>query len=258
MNRLFKLIFTFSLLIFAVFITSSCNKDKENNFYIACEKAAEPFAYYDKNGDLTGFEIELIKAIALNQDIKIKLQPLDFNRIMFRFTKNNPRIDGAISLITWTYARGENISFSHPYFNSGMAIAVKKGRDDIHTLDDLKGKTVAMKEGTLINDYAEMIKDSISFTVTPFLLLDDAFTALLNGEADAVLEEYPLIDYRVKKGMNIDVAYISEQNQMFSLAVKNGKSKNLIRHFNEGLLNLQENGTYESIYNKYFTLINNE
>lgn len=231
----------------------SCNKDKENNYYIGCEKSAEPFAYYDEYGDLTGFEVELIKAIAVDQGIKIKLQPLDFTTIMYRFTKKTPKLDGAIALVTWTMARGEYVDYSHPYFNSGMAIAVAKGRDDIHSLTDLKGKIVSMKEGTLINDYAEMIKDSLSFNITTFTLVDDAFNALLKGEVDAVMEEYPLINYRISKGMAIDVPYITEQDQVFSLVVKTEKSRNLIRHFNEGLQNLKDDGTYDSIYKKYFS-----
>lgn len=251
MNRLCSLI-SVVLLACISLLTSSCNKDKSNNFTIACLNDAEPFGYIDASGNLTGFEIELINAIAMDQDVKIKLKPMDFEEILSELKKKNPKIDGAISLITWTAARREFYDFSYSYLSSGIAVAVKGGRDDIHSLDDLAGKSVSVKKGSYIEEYAMSESELVGFTVKSFLTTDEAFNAVTSSQADAIMEEYPLIEYRIGKGIDIDLAYSGILNQDLSLAIKVGAKSKLLTIFNYGLQNIKENGTYDSILKKYF------
>ncbi len=249
----FKKLLILTAALFATLAFSSCDNDKTKNLLIVCSDSAEPFAYKDANGDLTGFEIELIKAIAADQKFNVKLVPMEFEEIMRQFDKFVPKFDGAISLITWTTERWEGMEFTHPYFRSAVAAAVKKGVSGISSMEDLKGKKVVCKSGTTIHEYAEFLKDTIGFTVTPYQKVDDAFAAVLSGSADVILEEYPLIHYRIHtKGADLDLAFKGDTQFTFNMAVNKSENYSLIRMFNDGLLNLEKNGTYESILNKYF------
>lgn len=241
------------LSIISVSLLSSCNNDKTRNLLIVCSESAEPFAYKDSDGILTGFEIELVKAIALDQGFKVRFVPMEFEEIMRQFDKRIPKFDAAISLITMTTDRWEGMEFTHPYFTSAIAAAVKKGDTSVSSIEDLKGKKVVCKSGTIIHEYAEFIKDSIGFTVTPYQKVDDAFDAVLSGSADVVMEEYPLIFHRIfTKGANLDVAFKGDDQFTFNMAVNKGENYSLIRMFNDGLLNLENDGTYKSIFDKYF------
>lgn len=246
-------LFILAIAIFTISFTSSCDNDKTRNLLIVCSEDAEPFAYRDADGELTGFEVELIRAIAADQDFRVKLVPMEFEEIMRQFDKFIPKFDGAISLITWTTERWEGMEFTHPYFRSGIAAAVKKGVTGVNSMDDLKGKKVVCKSGTTIHEYADFLKDSIGFTVTPYKKVDDAFAAVTSGQADVILEEYPLIHYRIyTKGADLDLAFKGDTQFTFNLAVNKSENFSLIRMFNDGLLNLEEDGTYDSILNKYF------
>ncbi len=249
----FKKISLIVLAIFAALALVSCDNDKTRNLLIVCSDSAEPFGYLDADGELTGFEVELIKAIAENQGFNVKLVPMEFGEIMRQFDKFIPKFDGAISLITMTTERWEGMEFTHPYFRSAIAAAVKKGVTGVSSMEDLKGKKVVCKSGTTVHEYASFLKDSIGFTVTPYEKVDDAFAAVLNGNADVILEEYPLIHYRIhSKGADLDLAFKGDAQFTFNMAVNKSENFSLIRMFNDGLLNLEKNGTYASIMNKYF------
>lgn len=249
----FKRLSILLITIFAATFFTSCDNDKEKNLLIVCSDSAEPFAYRDADGELTGFEIELIKAIAHDQKFKVRLVPMEFEEIMRQFDKRVPKFDGAISLITWTTERWDGMEFTHPYFRSAIAAAVKEGVTGVASMEDLKGKKVTCKSGTIIHEYADFLKDSLGFTLTTFEKVDDAFAAVVNGSQDVILEEYPLISYRIDtKKMPITLAFQWMDQFEFSLAVNKGENYNLIRMFNDGLLRLEQDGTYKSILDKYF------
>lgn len=243
------------LLIAIITVSSltSCRNDKTKNLLIVCQENAEPFAYRDSDGELTGFEIELIKAIALDQGFNVKLVPMEFSEIMKQFKKKVPKLDGAMSLITWTTERWAKMEFTHPYFKSSIAAAVKSGQKGINSIDDLQGKKVTCKKGTFIDEYAQLLRDSIGFTLTTYDKLDDAFASVTNGTSDVILEEYPLIYYRINtQKMPLDIAFQGMDQFTFNAAVKKTENYSFIRMFNDGLYNLQKNGTYKSIFDKYF------
>lgn len=249
----FKKISILAIALTFAMIFSSCNNDKTKNLLIACSDSAEPFAYKDAAGDLTGFEIELLQAIAADQGFTIKFVPMEFEEIMKQFDRKVPKLDAAISLITMTTERWEGMEFTHPYFKSSMAAAVKKGVTGINSIEDFKGKKVVCKSGTTLHEYAEFIKDSIGFTVTPYQKVEDAFAAVTSGSADVILEEYPLIHYRIfTKGADLDLAFKGAPQFTFNVAVNKGENYSFIAMFNDGLLRLEKDGTYKSIMNKYF------
>lgn len=251
MNRTFSSIASFLLILIALFTTASCEENKSNNFTIACLNEVEPFAFTDASGNLTGLEIELMQAIADDQDIKIKFKPMDFEDIIADQKSKKPNADGAIGLITWTAARRTYFEFSYPYLASGIALAVRTGYPVITSIEDLAGKTISTKKGTFIEEYANLLSDSLGFTVKGFENVDGAFYALANGSVDAIMEEYPLIAYRIDKGADMKVSYCSELTQMLSMIIKADAKSTLIESFNVGLQNIKENGTYNSILNKY-------
>lgn len=254
----FKKLSLLTIILLAAIALTSCNNDKTKNLTIACLDSAEPFAYRDTDGELTGFEIELIKAIAVDQGFKVKLVPMEFEEIMRQFDKRIPQFDGAIGLITWTTERWEGMEFTHPYFRSGVAAAVKTGTIGIGSMDDLKGKKVVCKSGTTIHEYAEFLKDSIGFSVTPYKAVAEAFDAVRNGSADVILEEYALIHYYTQdwntesNTTGLSVAFKGDTQFTFNVAVNKTENYSFIRMFNDGLLRLEEDGTYDSILRKYF------
>jgi len=112
--------------ILTVFFTQLTIADNDSSPIIVSTIERPPFVFVDKNEKLTGFSIELWDAIATRLDLSYQWN------VTTQFAEtldsvNNKKSDLAIANISITSAREKDADFSHSIFESGMAIAVKKG-----------------------------------------------------------------------------------------------------------------------------------
>lgn len=115
------------------------SQDTGKAFTVATEPAFPPFEMTDqKTGELTGFDLELMKAIGQEAGLKITFESLPFDGIIPALQAGT--VKAAISGMTITPERAQTLSFSRPYFKAGLAIAVRKDNNSIKSFDDLKGK----------------------------------------------------------------------------------------------------------------------
>ena len=90
--------------------------------------------------------MDLIRAIAKDQGFTVDIKPLGFDAALQAVQAN--QVDGVIAGMSITDERKKVFDFSEPYFESGIQMAVLKTNDDIKSYEDLKGKRVAVKNGT--------------------------------------------------------------------------------------------------------------
>ena len=99
-----------------------------------------PFEFKDESSqDLTGFDIDMVKAIAKKMNADVQFKNVAFDALIPSL--GNKDIDMAASGMTITKARSEKVLFTAPYYESGIAVVVK-GNSPINTLEDLQGKPV--------------------------------------------------------------------------------------------------------------------
>ena len=113
---------------------------------VATEPTFPPFEFQGKGGELQGFSIDLMNAIATAASFKVDFQSLPFDGIIPALRAKT--VDAAISSITITQERAKTISFSRPYFKAGLAIAIRADNQDITGFDSLKNKKIAVQIGT--------------------------------------------------------------------------------------------------------------
>ena len=89
-------------------------------------KEAPPFAYKNEDGRWGGISIWLWRKIADELGLSFEFQEADVNALIHGV--RDRRFDLAIAAITVTHAREKKVDFSHPYFTSGLGVAVKKPR----------------------------------------------------------------------------------------------------------------------------------
>ena len=109
---------------------------------VGTEPAFPPFEMQAADGKgFTGFDIDLFRAIGEEADLEIQFQSMPFDGLIPALQSQT--IDAAISGMTITAERGQTVDFSRPYFQSGLAIAVRKeNRNDIKSFEDLENKKV--------------------------------------------------------------------------------------------------------------------
>lgn len=228
------------------FSLSSTAADKK--LVVATDTAFVPFEF--KQGDkYVGFDVDLWDAIAKELKLDYTLKPMDFSGIIPALQTRN--VDLALAGITITEERKKAIEFSDGYYKSGLQVMVRNNENDIKGISDLNGKVVAVKSGTGSVEYAKAnIK---SKDLRQFPNIDSAYMELGTNRADAVLHDTPNILYFIHtagKG-RFKAVGDSIEAQQYGIAFPKG-SDDLREKVNGALKILKENGTYNTLYKKWF------
>ncbi|ALS38676.1 polar amino acid transport system substrate-binding protein [Enterococcus rotai] len=224
---------------------------EEKTYNIGTDLTFAPFEFQDSKGEYVGIDVDLLHAIAEDQNFEVNLKPLGFDSAIQAV--QSKQVDGMIAGMSITDERKKSFDFSEPYFDSGLQMAVKKGNDKIKGYEDLKGKTVAAKVGTESATFLEKNQEKYDYTIKNF---DDAtglYQALENGEADAIFDDYPVLGYAITNGQKLQLVGEKETGSSYGFAVKKGEKKELIEKFNAGLKKLKSSGKYDEIVSKYIS-----
>lgn len=231
--------------------TSSNKKNNKNkpHYTIVCDVTFPPFEIQAKNGKYVGIDIDLLNQIAINQGFTFTLKPMSFNSATQ--TVSNGQADGIISGLSVTDERKKVFDFSDPYFVSGFIWAVRED-SKIKSLNDLKGKTVALKTGTGSADYGKSIQSKYGFKIKYFNDSNTMYNDVVVGNSVACFEDQPVMQYAIKNGIKLVIPKQTPANQgNYAFAVQKGKNPELLKAFNEGLKELTNDGTFDQIKAKY-------
>ncbi|MCG7344120.1 glutamine ABC transporter substrate-binding protein GlnH [Sporosarcina sp. ACRSL] len=228
---------------------ASDNEGSTPKLMVGTDTSYVPFEFLDQaSGEYVGFDIDLLKAVAEEAGFEYELKPMDFTGIIPALQTQN--LDLAIAGITIKPEREAVIDFSDSYYDAGTAILVRADEEEINTVDDLKGKIVATKQGTSSYDYAteiEGLKDLV-----PFPNIDQAYMELQKGSADAVIFDLPNIQYYIKTSAEGKVKITGDllEGQSFGIAMPKGSEWK--EKIDAALAEVIDNGTYEELYKKWF------
>jgi polar amino acid transport system substrate-binding protein len=153
-----------------------------------------PFETVDDKGNVIGFDIDLMNAIAAELGVKADFKRLGFDTIITAV--QNGQVNIGMSGFSITDERKQQIDFSSPYFIGGQAV-VTSANSGIKTLEDLNGKVVAVGMGTTGEEAA---KENIKGAKVK--ALDDystAFMMLKNGSAKAVVADLAVANEYISK-----------------------------------------------------------
>lgn len=242
------------LLVFLGFFfrnnTASAASSKKT-YVIAMDQNYAPFEY-KKDGKWVGIDVELLKAVAKAEHIKVVQKHMDFSGIIPALQAN--QVDGSLAAMFITKERKKVLDFSKGYYQSGNGIFVKKG-SSIKGLKDIKNKTIAVKKGESGSQWAEKNKDKYNLKVQSFNDASSLFQQVSNGQADLGITDSPVVDYHntIDKKSNLKMIKVINKAQ-YGFAVPKGKNQKLLKKWNSGIKKIKANGTYEKIIKKYINV----
>ena len=217
-------------------------------YKIATDTTFAPFEFTNDKDEFVGIDVDILAAIAADQGFNYELQPLGFDASLTALQAGE--VDGMIAGMSITDERKATYDFSAPYYDSGVVVAVAAD-SEIASYEELKGMTVAVKNGTQGAEFAESIKDEYQLTLSYF---DDSaymYQAVLTGDAAACVEDYPVMGYGISQGNGLKMVGDMVKGSSYGFAVLKGQDAELLAMFDKGLENLRANGTYQEILDKY-------
>jgi ABC-type amino acid transport substrate-binding protein len=201
-----------------------------------------------KPGNYTGFDIELMEAIAEKMGRTAEFQDTSFETI-FRDVAQG-KFEAVISAATITPEREKAVAFSNPYYLSEQAVLVKEG-SDLKSLEDLSGTTVGVQQGTTGQELAKEKADASE--VRPYPEGPDAVNALKAGTVEAVIIDAPVAANAVEKSGGVEIAEKVPTEEEYGIALAPDNTE-LLGEINQGLKEVAEDGSYAKIYEKWFKL----
>ncbi|BBD07490.1 transporter substrate-binding domain-containing protein [Desulfovibrio ferrophilus] len=207
----------------------------------------EPFSFIDKTS-YSGFDVDIMSALCDIMGIGFTIKPMPFQDLVPALRQG--KLDAAMAGIAITDKRTSHVAFSDPYFHGGQRMLVAANTTGFFTVDGLKGKNVGTKLGS---DGSFFLYDNVpDATVSLFPHISDAYDELIHGRLDAIFFDSSAIGYfAMTKGKDkvrpLGPLY---ESQPYGIALP--KDSLWIARFNDALWRIRENGTYKTIYYKWF------
>ncbi len=224
----------------------SCGKKEDSKtLRVGLNSVFAPFEYKE-NGQIVGFDVDLINQIGKDLGYKIEIEDQSFDGLIP--TLKAGKIDMIISGMTATEERKKSVDFSDEYFKSTNVYLKKKGNNNVTSIDNLSGKKVGASLGTIQEIEARKIPGA---AVVP---IEDTVKSIMDLEAGKVdvliLENVIALEY-MKKYTDLEVIGEKPLDSGMAIAFDKGKHTELIQKINEELKTLKSNGKYDELINKY-------
>ncbi len=210
---------------------------------------AKPYTFATTEGQFTGFDIELFLNVAERIGFKrdqVVFTGQEFSALMPSVA--NGRFDVAVAAIGTTEQRKKTVDFSDGYLAGYLSILTAD--EAISKPDGLKGKRLGVVQGTLQEIYAQK-----NFTGTDLVKFPDnnsAVVALNNGTVDAHFLDYEAAKDYTSRYDNLKVTVnIPSFDAPAGFVIRKGND-NLRQALNEGLHAAMQDGTWKTLYQKWF------
>lgn len=232
----------------------SSQKTEEKVLRVGTSGRSVPHSYMNEKQELEGFDIEAIKAIAGKLGYKVEWTTADFSGLFGMLDAN--KIDTIANQVEISDQRKAKYLFSTPYVYSGGQLVVKKGNDSIASLQDLKGKKIAVGLGTNKEkflrefDQDKGVKMNIVTYEDPSGIVYD----VANGRVDAYIVDKASGLVKIEKS-GLPLQFAGQPFEDYIIAypfVNNDKNKELKDKFNQAIEELQKDGTMAQLSMKFY------
>ena len=218
---------------------------------VGTDAAYMPFETQNEKGDIVGFDIDVVKAVAQKGGIEVKFVNTPWEGIFNALAQGDR--DLLVSAITITDERRQTMDFSQPYFDAKQLIAVKND-SPVAKFDDIKTLKVGVQNGTTGDEVVGKLLGKSSIAVKRFESTPLALKELEAGGVQAVVADNGVIVHYLANNTGGGFKTVSDAGfpvEHYGIAVKKGNTE-LLGKINKGLEEIKADGTYAKIYASHF------
>jgi polar amino acid transport system substrate-binding protein len=220
-------------------------------YAVGTDAAYAPFESQNEKGEIVGFTVDVLNAVAAKAGIEIKFINTPWEGI-FNALGQGDR-DLIASSVTITDERKQTMDFSDPYFDAVQLIAVKEN-SKIRKFADLKKAKVGVQTGTTGDEAVTKLLGKNSTNIKRFESTPLALKELEAGGVDAVVADNGVVINYVANNPGGKFKTVSDKEfapEQYGFAVKKGDTE-LLGKLNQGIAAIKADGTYNTIFKKHF------
>lgn len=206
-----------------------------------------PWEFQDESGEIVGFEVDLVKAVAERLGAEVDIQNIPFNGLFSAVQSG--RIDIATSSITITEERLESVSFAQPYYDSDQSLTTASGGPE--SLQEMQDKVVGVDTGSTGDVWATENAEQYGYSdIRRYEGLAPAMLDLAAGRIDGYISDIPALLYYVKDKPNLQVVERIETGEKYSMMF--AKDAELASQVNDVLTELKNEGFVAELHETWF------
>lgn len=211
------------------------------------EGTYSPYSYHDEDGELTGYDVELARAVAERLGLRAEFSEMGFDGLAASL--DTQKVDAVANQICMTEERQRKYLFSTPYAYAHGVVIAREGRDDIRSLDDLSGKTVAL---TLTSNWAKLA-EAHGATILSTGGFSESIRMVIDERADATVNDnIVFLDYETQHPDD-PVAIVATDDEVNTVALMLGGGQDELRErIDEALGELDGEGFLTELSQRYF------
>ncbi|MBV7274754.1 ABC transporter substrate-binding protein [Clostridium thailandense] len=223
---------------------------KSGKLVIGTSADYPPYEFHksvDGKDEIVGFDIEVGKQIAKDLGVQLEIKDMKFDGLLAALDQGN--VDIIVAGMNPTEERKKSVDFSNVYYTAVQSVILRTSdKDKIKSIDDLKGKKVAVQKGATQEEIAKKQMPNSQAIALP--KISDLILSLKNNRADAVIVELPVATSNVNSNKDLFISDIKVQNEVegSAVAVKKG-STDLVQSINKTIDRL----TKDKSIDKYVT-----
>lgn len=220
---------------------------KAGKIVIGTEGTYPPMSYHDESGALTGFDVEVGRAVAAELGVEADFVESDWDSLIAGI--GTGRFDIVCNDVTPTDERKQTCEFSEPYTYVYHVVITRDDYDEIQSMEDLAGK----KTSNTISSTHAQIAQSFGAEVIAVDTFEASIEMVLQERADATINsELVFYDYvNSKPDAGLKIAAYDETPAVTAIPMKKGETE-LCEAINAALEKLRKDGTLSEISNRYF------
>lgn len=213
----------------------------------------KPFQYRDSNGNVVGFDVDMIGLLAKKLGLKQTTVDVDWNQVTSGTAFIAKKCDLGMGGMTITPERAKAILISKPYFSATQALMVKKS-SGVKGLADLKGKKVGVQTDTTGEIYGNKYAKKYGYTTVTFDDTSIEFNAVKAGSVQAAINDNGVLYDFVKANPDLAVATEFNTGEKYGFAAKKNdpNATKLMNMLNVQIAKAKKDGGYNKIFKKWF------
>lgn len=222
-------------------------------FKVCSDISWPPFEWTDAKGEFVGFDLDVMRIIAILKSYKITIQNLGFDSIIPAVQAG--QCDIGASGFTITEERKKVVDFSDPYWESNQSVLVRTD-SGLNIITAFKpGNKIGAQRGTTGAAWVEdnVIKQGIAVELKLYETYPLAEQDLINKQIHAVVEDEPAAKVAVKASKGVlKIAGIIMTEEQFGFLVRKGDPHKLLPRINDGMKEMKKKGIWNNLVEAYF------
>ena len=219
---------------------------EEGTITIGTEGTYKPFTYHDENDELTGYDVEVAKAIGEKLGVKVEFSEITWEGLLASL--DNGTVDLVLNQVGVTDERKEKYDFSDPYLYSYIALITTEDNTDITSWESARGKKTSLN---VSSNYA-LIAEDYEMDITASETFSKDIELLTAGRTDCVINNtIAFNDYITEKpDVAIKIVDVQENADTVAIPIPKG-NEDLVEAINKALEELQADGTLTKLSEQF-------